>query len=334
MTAGVAEPMRSAMGASAESPVVVRSGRDRPPAAGTRPANAKRPMMGGQVAVSVIDDRPMRQRTRSAEQVLDRVAAWAARLTRFEASSELSRLNAADVAEVPIRPTVAAVLDWAREAEGMTDGLVDVAMLDARLAAETGDAVTLPLPASRRWSVRRGPRGSTVIREPGVRFDLDGVAKGWLADRALDLTPGRSAIVDGDGDVAIRVAGGDSWAIGIEDPRTPDGLLATLVLRADGARVRFGLATSGTSVHRWLHRGRQVHHLIDPWTWQPAETDVVQATVLASSARVAEAFAKVAVIAGSERAFELLDRPAVDGLLLLTDRGEIRATASMVRWLA
>jgi FAD:protein FMN transferase len=334
MTAGIAETMRSAMGASDVIRVVERGRGERRSGADIRPAGAKRPMMGGHVGVSIIDDRPMRQRTRSADRVLDRVAAWAARLTRFEASSELSRLNAADVAEVPIRPTLAAVLDWAREAEGMTDGLVDVAMLDARLAAESGDAVTRPLPASRRWSVRRGPRGSIVIREPGVRFDLDGVAKGWLADRALDLTPGRSAIVDGDGDVAIRVAGDDSWAIGIEDPRTPDGLLATLVLGADGARVRFGLATSGTSVHRWLHRGRPVHHLIDPSTWQPADTDVVQATVLASSARVAEAFAKVAVLAGSERAFELLDRADVDGLLLLTDLGEIRATASMVRWLA
>ena len=61
---------------------------------------------------------------------------------------------------------------------------------------------------------------------------------------------------------------------------------------------------------------------------------LVQATVLAPTARVAEALAKVAVIAGSGRAFDLLDRPDVDGLLLLTDRGEVLASRSMVRWLA
>ena len=71
-------------------------------------------------------------------------------------------------------------------------------------------------------------------REPGVRFDLDGVAKGWLADRALAITPGRSALVDGDGDVAIRVAPGDTWAIGIGDPREPGTLLGALDLGADG----------------------------------------------------------------------------------------------------
>ncbi len=71
-------------------------------------------------------------------------------------------------------------------------------------------------------------------REPGVRFDLDGVAKGWLADRALAITPGRSALVDGDGDVAIRVAPGDTWAVGVGDPREPGTLLGALDLGADG----------------------------------------------------------------------------------------------------
>jgi len=60
---------------------------------------------------------------------------------------------------------------------------------------------------------------------------------------------------------------------------------------------------------------------------------VVQATVLAATARAAEVFAKTAIIAGSDRAFGLLDRPGVLGVLLLTERGELRATPGLVRWL-
>ncbi len=330
MMVGIIERSGTAARPRADDWSVVPGGRVPP----CDPASAVRPMMGGRVSVSLIDDRPAPVRESDAERVLDRLAAWASRLTRFEASSDLCRLNAAQATEVAVGPTLAAVLDWARVAEGMTDGLVDVAMLDARLAAERGEAVTRPVPASRRWSLRRGAYGSIVVREPGVRFDLDGVAKGWLADRALDLVPARSALVDGDGDVAIRVAADDTWAIGVDDPRTPGAQLATVCLGADGSRARFGLATSGTSVHRWARHGHDAHHLIDPHTWQPAETDVVQATVLAPTARVAEALAKVAVIAGSGRAFDLLDRPDVDGLLLLTDRGELLASRSMVRWLA
>ena len=48
----------------------------------------------------------------------------------------------------------------------------------------------------------------------------------------------------------------------------------------------------------------------------------------------AEAFAKAAVLAGSDLAGEILDRPGVHGGLLLTTGGEIRATPGMLAWLA
>jgi thiamine biosynthesis lipoprotein len=244
------------------------------------------------------------------------------------------RLNASLADLVPAGPTLTAVLDWARQAEGITDGLVDASLLDERLAAEAGVDPHMTVAAGRRWSLRRLAYGSLVERRPGVRFDFGGVAKGWLADRALAITPGRSAMVDADGDVAVRVASGDAWGIGIGDPRTPDTLLGGLELVADGAAVRtFGIATSGTSVHRWTHRRGATHHLIDPRTGLPAETDVVQATVLAGTAREAEVLAKMAVIAGTDRAFGLLDRPGVLGALLLTERGDLRATPGMTRWL-
>jgi thiamine biosynthesis lipoprotein len=141
--------------------------------------------------------------------------------------------------------------------------------------------------------------------------------------------------VDADGDISVRVAPGDELYLGVADPREPDGTLAVVRFAAGHERAaRFGLATSGTSVHRWERGAESAHHLIDPATWRPAETDVVQATVLADTARVAEAFAKAVVLAGSDLAPELLDRPAVHGALLLTARGEIRATPGMLPWLA
>lgn len=302
--------------------------------AGPVSIDVNRPMMGGVVSVQILDESDEVRLERAARRVLDRIEAWVGRLTRFSPDSELMRLNAATTSLVPIGPTLTAALDWARMAEGMTDGLVDASLLDERLAAEAGLDPAIPVGAARRWSLRRAARGAAVEREPGVRFDLGGVAKGWLADRALAITPGRSALVDGDGDIAVRVAPGDTWGIGIGDPREPGTLLGALDLGADGDVTReWGIATSGTSVHRWAHMGGEAHHLIDPRTRRPAETDVIQATVLARTARAAEAFAKTAVIAGTGRAFGLLDHPGVLGVLLLTERGELRATPGMVRWL-
>lgn len=299
--------------------------------------SARAKLMGGRVSIHA---RPSGVLTPdraewAVRMVLARIEAWANRLTRFDRASELSRLNAAPASHVDIGPTLTEVLDWGRGAEILSDGIVDIGLLDARLLAEAGpgpddDAHGDPyLPASRRWSLIRRGRGATIDRPAGLRFDLDGVAKGWLADRALDLLPGASAVVDADGDIAVRVADADGWAVGVADPREPGTLLSVLRLGRCGERAaRFGVATSGTSVHRWSNDGRTRHHLIDPRNGRPAETDVVQATVIARTARAAEAFAKTAVIVGSETALRQLDRPDVLGQMLVTEAGAVLVTPS------
>jgi thiamine biosynthesis lipoprotein len=262
---------------------------------------------------------------------------WADRLTRFTTTSDLARLNDSHDVRVAVSPTLAAALDWARMAEGLSDGIVDVAMLDARLAAERGgpDHVDTHF-VDRSWSMDRRGRETYVRRQPGLRIDLDGVAKGWLADRALRrLDRFRAAVVDADGDIAIRLDVGERWRFGVGDPRSAnhDLLELDLVGSAESGRG-FGLATSGTSVHRWSHDGGVAHHLIDPRTERPARTDIVQATVLARTAREAEALAKTAVILGSDAALTALDRSGVAGAILLTDRNELLLTPSTMRWLA
>ena len=105
-------------------------------------------------------------------------------------------------------------------------------------------------------------------------------------------------------------------------------MLAVLYLSAAAETwpSRWGVATSGTSVHRWHRAGDTRHHLIDPRTGLPAVTDVVQATVVSGSACEAEGLAKAAVIAGSEEGLALLERSSVPGAVLLTDRGETLAS--------
>lgn len=300
-------------------------------------------MMGGRVGVHVLPVDGDRLRAGlEIDRVMRRIEAWAGRLTRFTTGSELTRLNLDPRPAVPVGPTLSRVLDWARSAEGLTDGIVDIALLDARLAAEglfdqTGTGMASASSASRSWSLERCPLGGVVRRRAGLRFDLDGVAKGWIADRALGLVARHPvAVVDADGDIAVRLGPGERFRIGIADPRRSSFDLAVLELRGpDGpGEARYGLATSGTSVHRWIRAGQVAHHLIDPRTGWPARTDIVQATVLAGTAREAEALAKTAVILGSEEAFAMLDRPGVQGALLLSERDELLMLPSTARWLA
>jgi thiamine biosynthesis lipoprotein len=272
-----------------------------------------------------------------AARVGRRISAWAGRLTRFDGASDLMRLNTSCESRVMVRPTLGRALSWAKEAETDTNGLVTPGLLDARLAAEAGSKP--PQSAGGRgaeaWGTARIGRRWQVERTGGLQLDLDGLAKGWLADRALALLAGYpSAIVAADGDIAVRVASGDEWAIGVADPTTDGADVAVMRLTAWRLPETFGLATSGTTVHRWPHGRRSDHHLIDPATGRPARTDLIQATVLAGSARRAEVLAKAAVVLGSEAGMRFLEASGADGAIVVTENGECMAITRTLRWLA
>ena len=113
------------------------------------------PAMGGllQVAITVEPERRAAA-AHAARRAAGRVNAWAARLTRFSDASDLATLNASRSATVAVRPTLAAALHWAEDAQRRSHGVVDATMLDQRLAAESG-AAPEPVAGARACAHRR-----------------------------------------------------------------------------------------------------------------------------------------------------------------------------------
>jgi thiamine biosynthesis lipoprotein len=293
------------------------------------------PAMGGRMRLRVACTPGDQTRARHDLGLLARrVDRWAARLTRFDPASELCRLNLDPAAaETTVGPTLAQVLGWAEEAGRRTDGVVDVTLLDERLAAEAGGP---PAPRRRpaRWGPRIGPGGrrGRILRQGRFRFDLDGVAKGCIADRALaSLRRYPAALVDADGDIAIGMGARTCWTIAVADPDVPARDQLVLDLDRVGRRV-LGVATSGVDVHRW-GTGHGRHHLIDPSSGRPAAGDVRQCTVVATSAALAEVVAKAIVIRGSEWGARLLAEPDILGAVVMRRTGEVMVTEQVLPWL-
>ena len=88
------------------------------------------------------------------------------------------------------------------------------------------------------------------------------------------------------------------------------GLLTRLEL-TEGA-----IATSSVLGHTWTVDDRHLHHLIDPSTGQPSETDVLSVTTTSSELWWAEVVAKVAVLAGSRRAPAVMRQYGCSGVVL------------------
>src|SRR5207244_4008326 len=76
------------------------------------------------------------------------------------------------------------------------------------------------------------------------------------------------------------------------------------------------VATSTTLRRRWETDGEPRHHLIDPGTGLPSETDVNLATVVAARAWAAEVLAKAVLLRGSRYAFDILGGTGTEGLVV------------------
>jgi thiamine biosynthesis lipoprotein len=256
------------------------------------------------------------------------------RLSRFIEDSELSRLNADPRAEVPATPLTIRLAAAAKAAGAHSGGLVDATLLGdleragyrksmsgggsiALAEALSGGAERAPARAhpARRWrSIGVDEAAGTIIRPPGLRIDSGGIAKGLVADLvAATLRDRRAFAVDCCGDIRIGGSAGRDRAVLVEDPFGGDPVHELRL--SDGA-----VATSGIGRRCWVEPGGGVaHHILDPFTGEPAFTGIVQATAIAPSALLAETYAKAALLSGPDRAARRLPH----GGVLVLDNGEV-----------
>lgn len=258
------------------------------------------------------------------------VAACERALSRFDARSDLSRLNRAGGAWVAVGTRLIEALTAALRARTDTRGRFDPTILPALTAAGYDrsfelltERAAMPLDgwhAGARIDV--DPDSGRVRIEQGAAADLGGIGKGFAATRALRAMrtawPALTgALVDLGGDIAVWgiPPEGGPWRVDIADPRAPGRSAGTLQLTSGG------VATSGRDTRRF-GPGRRLHHLIDPVTGAPAAAGPLSVTVIAASATEAEAHATALAIAEVEDARDYLAPFSDVAALLIPQLGE------------
>lgn len=293
---------------------------------------------GGRCSVIVADtsEAAGAAATMAEQMLLD----WHDRFSRFNGDSELSRLNRDPRAQVPVSPLMRRMVQAALTAAAATNGVVDGTLAPeierAGYAAHfDGDGVPLHRALSRaprrrpaaphpdqRWRlVSVDPESDTVIRPPGLRLDLGGIAKGVFADvLAGHLDRFDAYAVDCAGDVRVGGRAGLPRPVQVDSPFDAGEILATFPITSGS------VATSGIGRRSWVDAdGRPAHHLLDPATGAPAFTGIVQASALGPTAAEAEMLAKAALLSGPAGAAEWLPH---GGLIVFDDGTCQRARAA------
>jgi thiamine biosynthesis lipoprotein len=244
------------------------------------------------------------------------IADCEARFSRFRHDSELCQLNRSSGTWFQASTELFDLVQDALELYHLTSGLFDPSILPALQQAGYDRSmdnirVSGPMPgiigdkptASILGQVRLDPTDEAIFLPAGVQIDLGGIAKGWIAEKAVHFLAEFSpvCVVSAGGDMAFHGSpkGESSWQVSLEDPRDEQNVLAVL-------RVHSGaLVTSSVTRRRWLQGTQIRHHIIDPRSGAPADVEWLSVSVGASKATTAEAFAKAILIGGSQMGDQL-----------------------------
>jgi thiamine biosynthesis lipoprotein len=199
-----------------------------------------------------------------------------AKYSRYRADSITAQINrvAAVGGAIDVDAETATLLDYAETCFEQSDGLFDITSGVLREAWHS-ECTTLPEPplleallARVGWAKVRWSRPRLAFDVSGMELDLGGVVKEYAADRAAVMCAEvgfQHGLVDLGGD--IRIIGphpdGAPWVVGIQHPRDPAAVMATLDL------FRGAVATSGDYERFVEIDGRRYSHILSPRTGRP-----------------------------------------------------------------
>lgn len=225
-------------------------------------------------------------------------------------------------------------LDVAAHADGNYDitigklsTLWNIGTEDARLPSQSEINAALPYVDWHKVKVN----GNNVSVGKGQFLDLGGIGKGYAADKCAqilkkDNATGGAVAVGG----SIALYGKNPtrengvWNIGIQDPK--DTHNETCMTFETGPCF---VSTSGDYEKVLVVNGKKYHHILDPRTGYPAQTDVTSVTVVCNNGALSDALATCCFMYGyGQKSLDLLKHYNAEAVFIGKD-GSIRATSGI-----
>lgn len=169
--------------------------------------------------------------------------------------------------------------------------------------------------------IKTGGRGSQI--------DLGGVAKGYICDKISEFLSNKgvtSAIVNLGGNITVigEKPGNKPFNVAIEKPFSERKDMIGIVKMKNSTIVTSGI------YERYLEvNGEKYHHILDPATGWPVDTDVISVTILSKIGHSMEcdAMSTTALLLGSERGLKLVEaNPDMEALFQLKDGTKIKSS--------
>lgn len=269
------------------------------------------------------------------------------KLHAWNESSDLSRLNRAFAAgeSVEIDPELARLIEQAQQFSAQSDGLFNPAI--GLLIGHWGFQRDMFKPVSidqlaieqlvaanpQMQDIALSKSASGIVadgRNPAVKLDFGGYAKGYALDRAaayLKSQGAHNALINIGGNViALGKRGERNWHVGIQHPRKP-GAIASLDLE-DG----WAIGTSGDYQRYFELDGKRYCHVLDPRSGYPAQ-HTQSVTVLLPpgelSGTLSDVASKPIFISDAVHRHQMAAKLGVNDFMIIDDQGHITVSKTM-----
>jgi thiamine biosynthesis lipoprotein len=258
-------------------------------------------------------------------------AEYEALLSRTLEGSDIWRINHAGGSPVTVDPRTAALIEAALEFGDFSGGAFDITI--GRLSELWDFNCNPSVPSGSNLDDALKTVGyrqvivtdDTVVQliDPEAWLDLGGIAKGYIADQIASFLKEQGiggAVIDLGGNIMVvgTKPDGNLWRVGVKQPFDGGSEIIGALTTGEASIV-----TSGIYERQFMQDGVLYHHILDPGTGMPAKSDIVSATIVTESSTVGDALSTILILAGSERAAELLPQiPGFYGAVLMLDSGE------------
>lgn len=158
------------------------------------------------------------------------------------------------------------------------------------------------------------------LSEKGMMIDLGSIAKGYVADDIVNILKENEverAIIDLGGNIYAMgtKSKSDNWKIGIQNPSEDRGQIVGTIEVADKSVV-----TTGT-YERFIEEDKvRYHHVLNPKTGYPYETNIAGVTIVADRSVDADALSTLVFTKGLDEGLQLVEKlESVDAIFIMND---------------
>ena len=276
----------------------------------------------------------------AASEAMDRIRTLEKMLSFYLPDSDISLLNnSAGKGKVRVHQETLFLLTKSSEHSQLSDGVFNI-MVGPLVKRWKVTAESPDIPPQAEINFLRTlidykdlhlerDNSSARLARKGQMADLGGIAKGFAGDEVIKIYKKngiKSAIIDIGGNVCVLGSNidGSPWNVGIQNPQMKRGNYVGSIKLSDKA-----VSTSGAYERFFSSGGKKYHHIIDPRTGYPSESDLLSATIISDSSIDADALSTAAFILGLEKGIKLVKKIKGTQAVFIKEDGSIQATEGL-----